>query len=162
LAAGVFLRQFLNDQPLMQAHLEPFRAILERFAHEDSLESAAVMHGALTAVLWRFVQSGIGKPVLYEELCSDPVNELERLFNHLELPYGQGVAAFHEAACLAPAKAAKDYRPHAVVRNSLAMSRNWRTELDQRDVETVRAIWECFDIPLYRGADQWSTQTDQA
>jgi hypothetical protein len=155
---GTFLRAFLADQALMGAHLERQRMLLERFADEDSLASAAVLHGALTRVLWSCVARGIGAPIVFEELCADPLPRLRALFEVLGLPYDDRVREGHRNACLGKSRPVEEYRPHAVARNSRAMARSWTTELDEQGVRMVRDIWDQFDVPLYQAQSDWSRQ----
>lgn len=151
-----FLRQFLEDEPLMAAHLEPCRATLERCARADDLEAAAALCGALNRVLWRFAAAGVGTAVSFEELCSDPIPRLRHLFMQLGLPYDEGVRDAHVAACLGRAKPSSAYHPHAVNRNSLAMAGAWKAELGAAERARVRVVWEQFDVPLYRADADWA------
>jgi hypothetical protein len=152
---AAFLRHFLADGPLMHDFLEPYRSIITEHAHEDSLRSAAVLHGALNTVLWRCVESGQGRPLIFEELSSNPLDSCRNLFADLGLPYDSGVRAEHERLCFAPDLAPEQYRPHAVERSSAAMPDSWKRQLSQAERDEVREIWHRFDVPLYRAEDDW-------
>jgi hypothetical protein len=155
---GAFLRHFLADSALMNAHLEKHRPLLEKYADEESLASAAVLHGSLSSVLWDFVERGVGRALIFEELCSDPLPRLQALFASLDLPYDERVREAHRKACLGEILSPQDYHPHAVVRNSIAMSRSWVNQLDAGQSRHVRDIWEQFEIPLYRAESDWSRE----
>lgn len=157
---GAFLRQFLGEEPLMAAHLEPHRALLERYAGEDSIASATVLHGALNTVLWAFAEAGIGTAVSFEKLCSDPLNELQALFAKLGLPYDEGVLATHRAACLRKQQAIGTYRTHEINRNSVAMASAWKTQLSKAEVLEVRRLWDRFEVPLYRHDNDWDLEAE--
>jgi LPS sulfotransferase NodH len=155
---GQFLRQFLADDVLMAAHLEQHRALLERYAGEDSIASATVLHAALNTVLWDFAQAGVGTALSFEALCADPINQLEHLFGTLGLPYNDGVRAAHSTACLGKEQAIGAYHPHAINRNSIAMASAWKVQLSKDEVAEVRGLWEQFDVPLYRDVADWTLQ----
>lgn len=152
---GVFLRQFLADQPLMRAHLQPYRAVLQRFAQEDSLASATALHGALSTVLWRFVSDGVGTPLIFEQLCADPLDRLRDVFAQVQLPYDDTVRDAHRHACLGKVRPVDDYHPHAVARNSMAMADSWRKQLSDTEQEQVRSVWSEFNVPLYQEDRDW-------
>jgi hypothetical protein len=153
---GSFLRTMLADEALMGAHFERQRTLLERFADEDSLASAAVLHGALTRVLWSCAERRIGTAVLFEEVCTDPLPRLQALFELLGLPYDDRVREAHRKACLGKVLPVGDYHPHAVSRNSRAMARSWTTELDEQGARMVRDIWDQFEVPLYQEQSDWN------
>lgn len=152
---AAFLRQFLADESLMAAHLEPYRALIEKHSKEDGIASAAVLHGALNKVLWHFVQAGVGTAIQFESLCRDPLEQLRNLFGLLELPYDDIVRETHRQACFGQSRSVDSYHPHAVARNSLAMADSWKLQLPQDDVRAVREIWEMFDLPMYRDHQEW-------
>jgi len=152
---GAFLRQLLADDALMAAHLEPHRSLLERYAQEDSIASASVLHGALSSVLWRFVQDGIGTAVQFEVLCSDPLEQLKHLFWQLGLPYSDEVRESHRHSCFGTPQSIDSYHPHAVNRNSMAMASAWKTQIRSTELQQIRGIWEQFDVPLYRERIDW-------
>jgi len=152
---GAFLRHFLNDARLMDLHLAPYQHLLKRYADEDSVESAAVLHGALNKTLWDFVEAGVGKPVLFESVCRDPIAQLESLFSALGLPYDESVAAFHRQACFGESKSIADYHPHSVVRNSLDMVDGWKKQVRGDELLRIREIWRAFGVPLYSDDSEW-------
>lgn len=152
---AAFLRQFLQDVPLMQDHLDPFRPLLERASLEENLEATAVFCGALNRVLWNFHESGVGQPISFEYLCHDPLPRLQKLFAELGLPYDSRVRQVHEQACMGAAKPSEEYHPHAVVRNSKAMAMSWRSQLSPTEISRVRDIWSRFQIPLYLDDTDW-------
>lgn len=159
---GEFLRRFLADEMLMDDHLAPYRALIEKHANEDTIASAAVLHGALTAVLWRFAQDGVGRPLQFETLCADPVGQCALLFRDIGLPYNENVRLQHVRLCHGEARPTGSYHPHAVVRNSMAMTDSWRHQLPRADVRTVRDVWERFNVPLYRDDADWLFATVDA
>jgi hypothetical protein len=152
---GEFLRQFLGDEQLMSDHLEPYRGLLEKHVQQDDVASAAVLHGALNVVLWRFVASGVGTALQFEALCRDPLQQLQALFERLQLPYGDQVRDAHRSACHGSPMKIDAYRPHATSRNSMEMADSWRGQLSSAEIGQIRQIWESFDIPLYRDEAQW-------
>ena len=150
-----FLQRFLADEALMADHLQPHRALIARYAGEDSLASAAVLHGALNKVLWTGVERGMGRALQFEALCLEPIEGCRRLFEELGLPYDAAVREEHEALCLGRERAVGEYRTHAVARNSLAMAYSWRKELAPAAWGELRAIWNEFGIPLYQQDRDW-------
>ena len=149
---GGFLGKLLQQQPLMQDHLEPYRHLLERYQDEDSPAAAAVLTGALNRVLWNAVTARQWNWVTFESLCDDPLTRFKSLFATFSLPYDDTTRAFHESLCLAGSDRPADYHPHAVKRRSRAMATAWRKELSDDVVRRVWNVWREFDIPLYEPA----------
>lgn len=159
---GSFLQQFLEDEPLMAEHLAPHRALLEKYSGEDSVASAAVLHGALNCVLWDFVKQGVGTPLHFEALCADPLEQLRQLFQVLALPYDDHVRAAHHAACYGKKTHIDAYHPHSVSRDSLSMASSWKAQLGHGDIARIRGIWEAFGLPMYQSEADWQTsETDR-
>lgn len=152
---GAFIAQLLADAPLMQAHLAHWRSLMEAHASEYSIASTAVLHAALTRVLWDLANAGVGRALIFEDLCQDPLPRLARLFDDLGLPYEDHVRAVHERACLGSDRPHDAYRTHEVNRNSIAMATAWHGELAARNLAVIRDIWERFDVPLYRDDADW-------
>jgi hypothetical protein len=150
-----FLRRFLADDRLMADHLRPYRALLERHSVDDNFASAAVLHAALNRVLWSACEEGLAQPILFEELCADPINRGKALFAELGLPYNERVRIEHERLCLGDQREVEDYRTHSVERNSIAMGNSWKNRLSQAQLDTIRSIWDAFQIPLYRADSDW-------
>ncbi|MDI1253510.1 sulfotransferase [Thermomonas sp.] len=153
---GSFLRQFLDDGQLMTEHLEPHRNLLEKYSGEDSVESAAVLHGALNTVLWSYVKQGVGSHVMFEDLCQDPINKLQGLFEVLQLPYDERTREIHQRACFGDVMSVEKYHPHAVSRNSMAMARSWAGKIASDELTLIREIWQQFGIPLYDRDEDWT------
>ena len=151
-----FLKQFLLDEPLMDAHLESHRPLIEKASKQDDLVAAATLCGALNLVLWRFVQQGVGKPLIFEELCSNPLDQLKALFAELGLPYDDRVRDAHHAACFGKQQEVAEYHPHAVARNSALMARSWTNQLSEDEIAQVRRIWDQFEVPLYQEEIDWT------
>lgn len=152
---GPFLQQFLQDGPLMAEHLARHRKLLEKYSGEDSIASAAALHGALNTVLWNLVKQGIGSPLYFEALCADPMEQLRQLFEELGLPYDDRVRSIHQEACFGKESRVEAYHPHSVARNSLAMADSWKSQLTPAEVRSIREVWEAFDLPMYRDDADW-------
>lgn len=153
---GPFLRQFLGSPQLMQDHLAPYKQLLTSHANEESLQAAAVLHGCLNRVLWNLVEQNVGTPLVFEELCSDPLPQCESLFADLGLPYDDRVRTIHEKLCFGEERPVEEYRTHEVARNSSAMADSWKRKLDSSQVEETRRIWDQFGIPLYIDDESWT------
>jgi hypothetical protein len=152
---GQFLAQFLEDEALMASHLEPWRSLLHRYRSEDSLASAAVLHGALNVVLWRFVSQGAGQALLFEDFCLDPLTKMQELFRSLGIPYDSNTESQHRLITSGPSVHASEFRAHEVVRDSRAMAYAWAGKLTGAETSLIRGIWEQFDLPLYRNPAEW-------
>jgi hypothetical protein len=152
-----FVRTLLASRPLMEDHLAPHRKLLARHAHEEGIAATATLHGALSAVLWRNVQQGVGRPLIFEKLCDAPIDRFAELFALLDLPYDDNVRRTHEALCLNQQLVGSSYAPHAVQRNSFTEAHSWKTQLKQDDIAIVREIWEQFGVPLYRHDHEWTS-----
>lgn len=153
---GEHIRRLLDCQPLMDDHLTPYAALLERHADTDTVASAAVLHGALNTVLWHFAQAGIGQWFRFEDVCQDPIAHFESQYRKLGLPFNDDVARTLEVNCFDRPRSIETYHPHAVRRNSQAMAESWKQQLTVDNVSQIREIWEQFEIPLYRDSNEWT------
>jgi hypothetical protein len=150
-----FLKEFLNRRELMDDYLAPHSSMMERYSNEDSIESAAVLHGILNLVLWRQVGSLAIPWFRFKDLCADPIDRFREIFNLLGLPYSEAVEQQHAKLCLSGSSSSADYRPHAVARQSQAMAESWRQEIDGPRIQTIREIWDRFEIPVYEDNEDW-------
>jgi hypothetical protein len=153
---AAFLRHFLDDQALMADHLEPFRDLLAAHAAQDGVLAAAVLHGALCRVLWKSVEAGKAQPLVFEQLCASPLESLRELHHSLGLPYDERVRARHAFACEGGPAPPGGHAIHAVRRDSHAEANAWRARVDAGQLGRIRAIWERFDVPLYRDTADWT------
>ena len=78
---GAPLKRFLQNPELMAEHLHRYQDLLEKYCDEDTIESATVLYGCLTTILWDCVQQDIGKPLFFEELCQNPLDEFDTSAN---------------------------------------------------------------------------------
>lgn len=155
---GEHIRRLLDRRPLMSDHLDRYAALLERHAHEDSVASAAVLHGALNTVLWNFSQAGVGQSFRFEDVCIDPLAHFESQYLRLGLPYTDEVVQTLEENCYDRPRSIETYHPHAVRRNSRAMADSWKQQLTADNVKQIRDIWQQFEIPLYQDDQEWSLE----
>ncbi|MDB9541115.1 sulfotransferase [Anabaenopsis arnoldii] len=146
---GAPLKRFLQNSDLMADHLHPYQDLLEKYCDEDTIYSATVLYGALTTVLWDCVQKKIGKPLFFEQLCQNPLDEFAKIFEDLNLPYDDQVKKRHQHLCYGELQAIENYHPHAVARNSLAMAHTWKDQLEERQINQIKNIWNNFGISLY-------------
>jgi hypothetical protein len=78
---------FLQQEMLMQRHLEPYRAEIER-KPEDIAEQAAIMWKCLYGVLFSYVESNPDWLIIkHEVLSTNPVVELRSLYDVLGLKW---------------------------------------------------------------------------
>lgn len=147
--------RLLADAELMQDWLAPHAAAMEAAVGRPDARAGAVLYGAVATALLGFEGrnprsiSRLG----FEDLCADPVAAFRSLFAALDLPYDARVAGEHARLTSGPRGAE---RPHGVVRASAAMAGRWRAELPPAERESVREVWEGFDLPLYRTPADWS------
>lgn len=154
--AGEFLNQFLNEKALMQNHLEPYRELMKTHRERDDLCAAAVLHGVLNTVLWRQAQEN--PDILqyqFESLCERPLEAFQEIFKALDLPYTEATRKRHTDLCFGGSIDPSDYSTHAVSRNSAAMAWSWREKISPESTAAIRAVWENFDLPLYRDDQEW-------
>lgn len=147
--SGAPLKRFLQNSELMADHLHPFKDLLTKYCDEDNFESATVLYGCLTTILWNCVQKGIGKPLFFEELCQNPLDEFSKIFEDLNFPYDETIRSLHQKLCHGESRSVEEYHPHAVARNSLAMAYPWKNKLNKNDIQQILKVWKIFEIPLY-------------
>ncbi len=146
---GGFLKEFLTRKELMDDHLSDFASLMEQYANENTVASAAVLHGVLNQVLWNVVQKHSLKYYLFEDLCRSPLESFQNIFTWLGLPYSDQTYKLHLKLCSGRSEDPKDYHPHAVERNSQAMTDSWKAQLSTAEITCITDIWDKFKIPLY-------------
>lgn len=155
--SGSFLAELLKRRDIMDIHLHPFADLMMRHSDRKDVESAAVLHGVLNQVQWNQIQAANTIAwYQFEELCQDPVDMFQSIFERFSLPYNEATRRRHIVHCLGGSVDVNDYKTHDVKRNSAAMADSWKNQLDPDDVAQIRKIWDSFDIPLYRSNDQWA------
>jgi hypothetical protein len=147
--SGAPLKRFLQNSDLMTNHFHPYRDLLEKYCEDDTIESATVLYGCLTTVLWDCVQKGIGKPLFFEALCQNPLDEFAELFEALNLPYNEHIQQQHQKLCYGESRSVESYHPHAVARNTLAMANSWKINLCGSEIEKINIVWRLFSSHLY-------------
>ena len=87
----------------------------------------------------------------YEELCRDPVSRFHELFQQLGLDWMQQTEKYiiNSSTRHVPG-------PFSTVRNSSQQVDNWKHEMTQPEIKSVRCIVEGFDLPYYRANHHWS------
>ena len=150
-----FVGKLLGCRPLIEDHLAPLVPLLREHSGKDTVESAAVLHGALNLVLWNTVSRLSLRPVRFEDLCRAPLESFETLFAELSLPYSSEVRQVHEKLCFSESRPAGGHRAHEVERRSGDMADAWKGQLSPGDARRIRGIWEQFRIPLYASDADW-------
>jgi hypothetical protein len=146
--------RLLEDQPLLEDWLGPHARMMEAATGRADARSGAVLYAAVATALLGFERRNPGtiSRLAFEDLCADPIARFRALFAELGLPYDARVADEHARLTSGAGRAE---RPHGVVRESVAVAGKWRSELPAAERDAVRAVWEAFDLPLYRSSADW-------
>lgn len=132
----------LLAQPrLMEDHLAPFRADLERFRREARpvAEQAALLWSVLYHVLARHVDRHPGWIVArHEDLAADPVGGFASLYERLGLDFTDRCrrTVVEHSRPQNPVRAGE--RPQAIQRDSRAVAARWREAMDPGEIASVR------------------------
>ncbi|HYO45578.1 MAG TPA: sulfotransferase [Gemmatimonadota bacterium] len=148
---GRMVRDLLESETLVAEWLEPMLDMMREALGRSDLFSGTVLYACVARVLDGFVRRNSAgmTPLLFEDLCADPIGGFRELYRELDLPYDATVVERHGSLCF-PEKEADD-RPHGVRRSSADMAERWKAELSPADVEIVRSTWERAGIDRYRG-----------
>jgi hypothetical protein len=150
------IRQFLYNRDLMEHFLHPYESLMSAVLKKDTIETIAVLYGCINTVLWSFITRNIDmKALIFEEYCSSPLEKFQLLFQSLQLPYNDIIREMHIQLCLKQKSGRDNYRPHDINRNSYDMAFRWKRLLTADEVNKVRSVWEQFELPLYRSAEEW-------
>ena len=144
------------SKTLMEDWLEPYASRMEAVSGRSDWTSGTVLYACVARVLLGFADRNPGamRRVGFEDLCADPPKSFREIYRWLELPWDD---RFRESylALSAQVPDRGSERPHGVVRPSADVARRWKSDLSAAEVEAVREEWERFDVPLYRGAEEW-------
>jgi len=157
---GKLVTRLLSAERLMDDWLGPFAAPMEAAAGRRDWVSGAVLYASVATVLLGLERRNVEAMtrLSFEALCADPIGRFRELHARLDLPYHGGVARAHERLTEAEGSRAG---PHGVRRRSAAMADRWRSEVRESDVTAVREVWERFDLPLYRDAEDWRPRRER-
>ena len=146
--------RLLEDEPLMEDWLTPHARAMEAAVARADARSGAVLYASVATALLGFERRNSGSiaSLAFEDLCADPIARFRCLFEELELPYDARVTGEH--ARLTSGNGGTE-RPHGVVRATAAVAGRWRSELPAAERDAVRAVWEEFDLALYRSSADW-------
>jgi hypothetical protein len=152
---GDLVRRLLNSSRLMEDWLAPRADRMESALGRRDWTTGAVLYASLATALVGLEgrNPGAMTRLSFEALCRDPVREFRALHRSLELPWDEGIA--RSQATLTEGGESRVERPHGVRRRSAELADGWRGEVDAEDVASVRAVWEEFDLPLYREPGDW-------
>lgn len=144
-----------EDRGIMEDWLHPHDEVMAQSERFDDLEAATVLWGCLNTILWGVTRQDSGvDPILYEELCEEPVERFEALFRTLGIPCSEAVRARHLALSTAPPEG-EETRPHAVRRDSRNAAVRWKQTLSAAERGRVRDAAALFPVPLYRDDSDW-------
>lgn len=135
---------FLKQDRLMEVHLEGFRSELQEHVDEDKgLLSEAIL-------FWRIMHHIIDgyrathptwQIVKHEELSLQPLEQFERIFNQLSLPFSDAVKAYIKSTT----EAAEQKR---LARDSKTNVTSWKSRLTAEEIteikEGCRDVWTKF------------------
>lgn len=160
---GSLIGRLRSSEPLMDDWLAPFSASLDAAVVRRDWFSGAVLYACVARVLLGFVGRNRESmfQLTFEDLCADPVTRFRELHRRLELTYDDRIREVH-ASLSAGGMSPEDDRPHAVVRSSAKVARQWRADVSEVDLTTVREVWERFDLPLYREPGEWQREVGKA
>jgi len=113
--------------------------------------------GAFQAIAQNVVAEGLRDidhlVVRYEDLCTDPVAEFERIFAYCELAFRPAI----RDEVLRSSQADPAYAPgrYDTVRNSRAMATRWKSEVAPNDIADVRRGYFACRPLFYTDAADW-------
>jgi hypothetical protein len=131
----------LVDQPaLVRDHLAGYAEHLE--VRQRSFAEEA-------AILWLFAYTTVrdmlrANPALivlrHEDVATQPLETFSRLFERLELPFGDRVQERIRRSTEGSRVRARDNRPHDLVRDARALAASWTRDLDAAEIKVIRDI----------------------
>ena len=133
-------KEFLNQQALCSDYLEPFseaiHSIGDDFIEKQILIWAIIHHVPLTSLNCQDLHI-----IFYEDLVSRPAQEIEKLFNYLELGYDQGESL--NQRIYKPTRTSKNFSQE-LSRDSLLDS--WKNQLSAQQIDKGMEILEQFQL----------------
>lgn len=131
----------LIDQPaLVRDHLAPYAEHLALRQRSFAEEAAILWLFAYTAVR-DLAQANPALIVLrHEDVATQPLATFARLFERLELPFGDAVQQRILRATSGSRVRARGNRPHDLVRDARALAASWTRELDAAEIKVIRDI----------------------
>jgi hypothetical protein len=131
---------FLHQPELMEEHLAPFQVEIEDFAKNeyDAVDQAAL--------LWKLIHYMIIKYqekhpdwifVRHEDLASEPIENYQKLFNRLKLPFSEHVREVIQEHSF-QAQLSDTTRPYMIKQNSFKAISKWKKYLTPTDITRIR------------------------
>lgn len=136
--------RLLNQETLMQDHLEDFRDVLNR-AKDDKWLTRGALWGAIHTVFARQMQSHPDwRLVKYEDLCRDPLRQFENLAQEFGLELNQPTRQKIEAL-----SAIDSTDSGSTQRKSRLMPDIWQQRMSQGEIDAVMGVVTEFGLEFY-------------
>ncbi len=150
------LEQLIAMDELMADHLAPILGGLDVHAL-DPLENAAMVWRTYYYVLARYIDRNPDMIVVrHEDLCAEPLRVLEGLYDKLDLRFDSRVRDYvTEYTGKGNQVEATATQLHELHRDSAAVAKKWRTEVDAADRATIRK-WTEPEASRWYSDDDWA------
>ncbi len=143
------LNVFLDQEPLMQDWLHPFRDLLERYRQRRmDVEKGALIWSVINFVLWKWIEKKGYFWVRYEDLCAEPLAEFKKLFAAVNLLWSERVEQEISASTSADITFSKSL-DSGLERKTCKMGTIWKERLSEEDLQKIEHITAAFDLPFY-------------
>jgi Sulfotransferase family len=149
------LANLLRNEELMEDWLHPYEDIMKQHSKKSNMESHTTLLASLWTVMYGFAQRNDNFLIVnYEELCDAPEAEFEKLYQKLNLPLLEEDRQRH-ASLTQGRKPSEVLSPFDVVRDTKSTQKSWSRKLSEHDIESIRAIWNVFSMPVFQSDEDW-------
>jgi hypothetical protein len=144
--------QLLNHQHLMESNLKPWEKYLLSVTNQDFWELQGAFQGAiLRLVLDSIVTHSDYRIIRYEDLCANPVEIFQCLFDFVRLSWDDEV----KNVISMKSSQGNVNEPYSTSRHSKEMINAWKEKLSDQEVNRLKAAYCVFDLPWYRSSEDW-------
>lgn len=133
-------KEFLNQPALYSDYLKPFSEVIQSIG-DDFIEKQVLIWAIIHYVPLKNLNSQDLHIIFYEDLVTRPAQEIERLFNYLELSYDQGESL--NQRIYKPTRTSKNFSQE-LSRDSLLDS--WKNQLSAQQIDKGMEILEQFQL----------------
>jgi len=142
----VDLNNFLDQEDLMADFLHPFEESIRRANEGDIFEKHIFLWCIENYVPLKQFQKDEILIVFYEDICTTPEPEIERLFKFLGKPYSTKIFnALSKPSALSQSESA--------IKSGLDLVTSWRRWIDDRQLMKARGICRLFGLDILYGED---------
>ena len=144
------IKEMLKQNDLVEDHLQPYLSVMEKA--KTPFEIYGAIWGARNRVFVDLIQKyPEWKILFYEDLCENPIECFQELFDHFNLTWTGKVQKYINRTTIE--KRPGNFSTYRITKDQ---TNKWKREMTTSEIEQVRTFVEPFNLPFYNKESDWS------